>query len=507
MERKTHFGPLLILLALFGLAVAELWPPSRAQSQLEFCDVVSGVVCVDSSTIDLDDPNDEIPPAGGQFNVLTSVAPNVRVNRGNDSGRPQNEPYIAVNPANPNYLVAGANDFYYGWPQSRCGFYRSTDGGGSWPDRGSLPLPQGLNWAGDPGLAFSPDGSRIFYSCLMWFHDDQTGERRNGSIYVVYSTDGGQTFPAANRKLVASGGGSVLNDKPFIAVDHSGSAHRGNVYVTWTAAEDTDADTRFDTYHINVARSTDNGVSFVDHAALSGSEPHEIFHGALPFVGPDGTAYVVYVSWGSVGQLLMTSSTTGGASWSDPRVVADYVSLPLPPGALPGTKFRVNSFPTAAVDSLTGQIYLAWADYRRGNADIFLTTSLNRGLTWNLPQNLTAGLADGGFDQFFPWLSVDPSGNVDLVYYSRFNTTKPHFNLFHQRSGPGGGSFGSPVQVNDVGPIRGGTQFNGERIGDYIGVVSGPVKTHAVWMDTRRTQPNSNRRQQDIFSAAVTVTP
>ncbi len=115
-------------------------------------------------------------------------------------------------------------------------------------------------------------------------------------------------------------------------------------------------------------------------------------------------------------------------------------------------------------------------------------------------------------DDFHPAVSVDPSGNVDLVFYERFDTTSTSFDLFHKRSGAGGMTFGAKKRVNNPDKpdfhIKGGTQLNGKNIGDYIGVVSGPNnKVHVVWMDTRRNKPNSTFKQQDLRGALLTITP
>src|SRR3989337_480881 len=130
---KKLLFPLLVVL-IFGGASILLLPPSQAQSGPAVCDVASGAVCIDPATIEMEDPN--------------------------DPGKPQNEPYISMNPGDPNHLVAGANDFFQGiGGDPTCGHYRSPDGGLTWPvsESGALPLPGGFPRASDPGLAFSPD--------------------------------------------------------------------------------------------------------------------------------------------------------------------------------------------------------------------------------------------------------------------------------------------------------------------------------------------------------------
>jgi hypothetical protein len=322
---------------------------------------------------------------------------------------------------------------------------------------------------------------------------------------VTYSDNYGVSYPQGNGQIIAAASPPgippvVFNDKPFIAADPEG----GNVYVVWTRYERFLLEGTWDSAEIRVKRSTDNGQTFGSSVTVSTATFNQ---GAVPFVGPAGVVYIVYAVLGGTGNrtssLEIVSSADGGLTWTSPTTVATVFGLP---GTLLNTGFRMRSFPAAAVDRGTGRIYVAWADNGTfdlfgGNGDILFTFSTDGGVNWSPPQNLTSGNTN---DQFFPWLSVDPNGNVDLVYHSGVDTTHKKFNLFHRRSTDGGVSFGPETQVNDGGNIRGGTQFNGQLIGDYIGVASGPAGAVAVWMDTRRNKPGSTtKRQQDIYSAVI----
>src|SRR5262245_32089014 len=101
--------------------------------------------------------------AGGAASVVTTA------NITNDDNG-DNEVDIAVNPTNPQNLIADWND--YGLGQS-CGLGYSDDGGATWhtdwlhgvtPDGGNPTFDYG---AGDPSVGFLNDGTAIL-SCAAW---------------------------------------------------------------------------------------------------------------------------------------------------------------------------------------------------------------------------------------------------------------------------------------------------------------------------------------------------
>src|SRR5207247_2538557 len=116
--------------------------------------------------------------------------------------RSQNEPSVAVDPRDPEVVVAGSNDYCAQivnadvWP----GYYRSTDGGATWRDSLLPGYPQDTSAAGvaspvhgqcgaagDPTQAFDT-GGRLFYGFICF----NRSQPINGSVYVaMYDQDGG----------------------------------------------------------------------------------------------------------------------------------------------------------------------------------------------------------------------------------------------------------------------------------------------------------------------------
>lgn len=139
------------------------------------------------------------------------------------------EPFIAVNPRNPNDRIVAwidrtrnADDTAY-----------TTDGGRTW----HKAIPMGLDGCtgnsalafegnGDPGLSFSPNGTAYFES-EPWQHWlTQPNADYIVYLYVQRSNDGGRTWSAP----VHVDNGDMTTDKPFVIADPN---HAGTVYVVW----------------------------------------------------------------------------------------------------------------------------------------------------------------------------------------------------------------------------------------------------------------------------------
>ena len=102
--------------------------------------------------------------------------------------RSQNEPTVAVNPRNPDVIVAGSNDYCAQIVNGDvwAGYYRSTDGGTTWSDSLLPGYPQDASAAGvaspahgqcaaagDPTQAFDTQG-RLFYGFTLIGFAEQT---------------------------------------------------------------------------------------------------------------------------------------------------------------------------------------------------------------------------------------------------------------------------------------------------------------------------------------------
>ena len=93
-------------------------------------------------------------------------------------------------------------------------------------DTGGAGIFGHLDSCGDPVLAFSPDGARLYYSGLVCNFDKFP--RQISGIAVAVSLDGGASWDPPVM-VTSAATGNFFQDKEWITVGNDGT-----VYLTWT---------------------------------------------------------------------------------------------------------------------------------------------------------------------------------------------------------------------------------------------------------------------------------
>ena len=344
-------------------------------------------------------------------------APNVLVNQ-DIAAASQNETAIAVDPNNPNRIVAGANDYVTrtwsctvsGTPCSALGdgysgTYYSNDGGASWsggpssdPDHlgtlipGVERLTGGIYDAGgDPALAFDSQGN-VYYAGLGF---NRTSPPNTVAVNKGTFDGSGQLSWGAPVFINQTTSPSTLNDKEWIAADwHASSPYRDRVYVSWTRFLFNAKNGAYTQSPIFFAYSTDGGKTFSTPTNISGKVLYD--QGSRPVVGYDGSVYVFFegaTRLSTLDSTYVVKSTDGGVTFGKPVAVSQLVDIISPAD----TVFRVNSFP-AADAAPNGDLYVAWSTQMsdngglcasRTNTDCHLAAvysqSTDGGMTWSAP--------------------------------------------------------------------------------------------------------------------------
>jgi hypothetical protein len=500
----------------------------------------------------------------------------------------QNETAVAVNPFNTNDLIAGSNDYRLG--DGGCFPAYSTDGGRTWNDS---TLPYGFsrgrafgaareywNSCGDPFVLGYDTKGNAYFGALQFNRGEPTTNNPDYSsaVYVWRSTqnDGASwNFPGRPVTEDYDATGATLQDKPYGTIDNNPTAcdssvtqapgqtssgapctpFQNRLYVTWT---DFNSD---GTAYIYEAYSSDYGETFHGPHLVSVNSPLCANNYGLPapngncnenqfsqpFVGPDGSLYVVYNNYNNAvkgaddnhNQFLLSKSVDGGNSFSAPVKVADYYDLPdcatyqggkdfgracVPEkGASTNSFFRATNYASGAVNPTNPhQVVVTFGSYINkdsNEANGCLPTGFNPSTGDNLYSGVktpgacnnkilesvsndggatfTGTTADpralptvnqdpgqNGTDQFWQWMAFTKTGKLAVSYYDR-QYGSDETTGFSDVSLSGSGDLTNFV-VDRVtsSSMPPPTQFSGLFFGDYSGLAAW-TNANPVWMDTR----------------------
>jgi len=369
---------------------------------------------------------------------------------------------IALNPRNPQQIVAGANlnNYYY-----------STDGGLHWTGSTLVSPVNGVY--GDPCLFVDTSGA--FYFQHLSNPPVGTGSWVD-RIVTQRSTDGGKTYDPGSS---VGKNGTKVQDKPAPAVN----PFNNDLYVCWTQFDVYGSHNPADSSIILFSKSTDHGSTWSTPVRISRQagdcvDSDSTVEGAVPCVGPGGE---IYVAWAGPLGITFNKSTDGGITW----MPSESVVGPFPGGwdYKIGGLMRCNGMPSTGCDlskgTHRGNIYITWSDQRNGtdDADIWITRSADKGITWSSPKRVNND--PPGKQNFMPWMTVDQAnGDVYVVYYDRrAYPTGDSTDVYLSRSTDGGNTF-TDYRINTKSFLPDPLVF----FGDYISITAYNGMVRPIWM-------------------------
>jgi hypothetical protein len=390
-----------------------------------------------------------------------------------------NETTVSMSPAHPDRIVAGWND----WRHSptvqneviRAGIALSLNGGQSWTDfvvRPPAPFQSGVE--GDPMTAADPRTGALWVGAISF--------SGNGGLYVARLDPGETSF------------------EPSVMAD------TGSVDKCWMVAgrnHTTPNSTRlYITYDVGVVRSDDMGDSWSVPVSLGPGV------GFLPRIGPGGEVYVAYWDW-SQERFEVKRSLDGGVSFTTHNVATrmDTWGVETFNTRFPGT-FRVAPLLGLAVDPNDGTLYGVWPDTTdmsqngQPNVDVYFSKSTDQGTTWATPKIING---EGPFvgDQFFPWIEVDPTGRLHVLYLDSRHTQQSDtavsglLDAYYSYSEDGGETF-SEIRLTPESwdSANDGLARNEQFIGDYVGMTVTETEAWPVY-------PASHNGDTDTYTHKI----
>jgi hypothetical protein len=414
----------------------------------------------------------------------------------------QNETPLAINPANPQNMITGSNDWNY---NDGCGVNTTFDGGKTWtpalPDGflpgitkftndPSVPGDGAYDAGGDPTIAFSPDGKIAYYVCQAFNFTSPY----QIALLLNRSYDGGLTWQHTgltqistwNGKGKTKGSTGQFPDHENIHVDPT----NGYVYVTWA---------QFNGYGthspVYIAVSHDRGDTFtlsqVTAGAVRNNQDQRIV------TDPHGNAYVVFdngIQGGKGTALYTAKSTDGGLTWSAP---VQFATLTNPVCVFPpycfnisGGEFRAGgTYPSPAYDPVRNRLDVAVPDIRGTYAQIYVYALDPQTLA---PVGMST-VPGGTGDRFENELTIAPNGRIDLSFYDRGYSDNRLVDVTYATSSDGGASWRlGRVTPKGFDPSQWGVPSgSGFRpfIGDYNGQISTNDFAGITWTGFAPPQP------------------
>ena len=436
-------------------------------------------------------------------------------------------------------------------PSGLSGYGFSSDGGLTWTDGAAPPNFNNVFTRGDPWLDVGGKNGNTFYYANLAVDATSGADlgisvhrgRFTGNAFAWFDV---RTFDSPHNQdpcdFFGEPAACDFYDKEALVASKDGSKA---VYVSLTNFQEICGIAQFGFGQIEVWRSHNGGNTW-QGPAIAGPEAADSvaacgFTGTLqqssvPAIGPNGEVYVVWqfgptftAATSTDADIVVARSLDGGVTFDPPVKVADINSLRQNP-PVGYNRSRINDHPRIAVATSgpnRGRVYVTFysavSPVAAGStvqslvsSQVFVSYSDDRGLTWSVPVPVAPAPPATGIKRFWPVVTVEPGGNVDVIYYESQerqatpNPTDEECNIsiggglrrrgrnsslvdtFWAQSTNGGATFGTPVKVSTatsnwctaVSNIR-------PNFGDYIGSAAGGDRVFPVWADGRNGVPDT----------------
>jgi hypothetical protein len=389
--------------------------------------------------------------------------------------------------------------------------YYTRDFGETWSASDFRPAASA---GGDPVFAAASDGT-IYFTWIELLQGQAAQVTEN--IRWTRSSDGGATWQEPDtvvRETLRYLGPGMMDgsfaDKEWMAVDRSGGARDGALYVVFYLATMSGSS---ESASIVVRAKPSTTAPFGVETAVSDSTFTDVqFAG----IGVDHVGDVHVFFWGSRtldgrASLWHAVSHDGAASFEAPAIVGPvrFPSLEatapdfLPQRLAPIPQFAVDGNPSSPH---AGNLYAIWFSNDLASASagtlaeafhIYFARSTDGGTTWSEPRRINDDSVAFRADHFYPSIDVAPSGAVVLTWYdgrqSRNNADLHHYTAY---SLDGGATFSRNIRVTSEPGTADAGVIGTFGLGDYTKCVSTGGYAIPVWVDGR-----SRDGDLDVYAA------
>ncbi len=422
--------------------------------------------------------------------------------------------WIAVDPADGRVYLT----YTYFYTYDEIDAQAADSSLSAWSAVTKLSTASENGWVQGSRPAVGPDGT-------VWVTYYAIGPIDVDYLRVVKSTDRGATFttPANAASFYANSGSGAPGFNrwigvqfPSIAVDRSGGAHDGRVYLSWNESlnwYDDIGNLGVGTHRSEIEPNSGSGnativsVGQVLHGTLTNDTDNDWYGVALTagqsilaecdslssgVLGPSTYPYTDVVTlrlYAPDGASALTYTAFGSS-----EVAAGYPPVWLFTAPATGTYYlRVRTTHGASVGYRLKTGYATrGAERGRDQRDVFVTWS-DDGTAWNTPVRVSQSPV--GHDDWLPEVAVAPDGQVACAWYdwrdSPAGTAGGQSNVYLALSDDAGATWSEQGSLSDARSAWSSTQSNiMPNQGDYIALIDTYEGLAACWSDGRDGNPN-----------------
>jgi len=268
-------------------------------------------------------------------------------------------------------------------------------------------------------------------------------------IYFSKSTEGGSDF--SSNKMVDNSATDAILRNPDIAVSTTGV-----ISVVWQKNID-------GKYKIFYSESSNGGSTFSESIRVddTGTGANDLKYPKIA-IGSEGDKYVAWQDDRDGDSNIYSAHAAAGVSSAfGTNIRVD--------NALSGDQIR----PTIGAFG-SSNVYVAWCDKRSDSkGDIYFAKSTDKGSNFGTDKRVDDTTSSS--TQEFPDLTVDSSGNINIVWLDK-RATYPK--IYYANSTDGGSTINTNLRVDDTGTTN--VDKTRPKIVSY-----GPKRFYIVWQDKR----------------------
>ena len=395
------------------------------------------------------------------------------------------EPYLIINPANSQNLVAAWMSLKYANGQIHIALKTraSFNGGTTWSTAVTLPHFGTAYGSADPSMAWGKNDT------LYLSYIDYRQSPDSGGIYVARSANGGLTWDTPSKAFDVY---DVANkrpiDRPWLVVDTSRTANAGTLYITSKPAPWIPAPNR-NYYKVSInGGHTWSAIANVDGGThLVGSLI------AAPMAAPattvDGKFIAVYPSYVSTQNIYpafyLATSTDKGLTFTYTTVYAGTAGAN-------DTNYK-NGYRIVADPIDANKMIFLTPSALNGDDDVFAFNSTNGGQTWTGPVRINDDAVSNGKGQDMVWGNYNEQGKLAVTWRDRRNSSANGFwsaghDFYYALSNDNGQTFTTNQKLSSQ--FISFDSLISENGNDFMSCEYRGDTLYTVWGDTRNGKMN-----------------